>query len=105
MRPLVPPSVVMPQAVLLSMMILFELDGEPIFRLAAVVAIVDAALTLVIPLLHRISRTETPAADLMTPLEERNIAAIDEEISQLKRRLTHLEKLRASISEGPAQEA
>jgi len=45
-------------AVLLTAMVFWELENERMFRFVAMISIIDAALTLVIPLLHRISRTD-----------------------------------------------
>ena len=74
------------------------------FQFVATVSIVDAALTLVIPLLHRISKTDTNRTAMMMPLGERNVAAIDQEIVLLQKRITDLEKLRSEIA-GSAVEA
>lgn len=86
-------------AALLSAMILFELDDEGMFQFVAALAILDAALTLVIPLLHRISKADVHAA-IATPLEERNLAAIDEQIAVLQQQVKQLEKLRAELVAG-----
>ncbi len=85
-------------ALLLSIVIIWEIDEDQMFRFIAAVAIVDAALTLVIPLLHRISRTESRRGETMTALDERNVAAIDEELALLKKQIVALEKLRAEIA-------
>jgi hypothetical protein len=85
---------------LLCVMVIGEIDDDPMFRFVAVVSIVDAALTLVIPLLHRISKTDNDGGEIITPLDERNVAAIDEEITTLKTRITALEQLRSEISGG-----
>jgi hypothetical protein len=84
-------------AVIFSLM-LFESfrHGEGIIRATIALAIVDTALTLVIPILSRISRTEQPDELLESPLELRNAAAIDQEINLLRQRITELEKLRTS---------
>lgn len=84
-------------AVLISSVILFEINEDGVYRFMATVAIVDAALSLVIPLLHRISRTDRRGEDVSTALEARNVAAIDEEIEQLNRRIAVLEKLKTEI--------
>ena len=85
-------------ALLLSIVILWEIENERMFRFLAVVAIMDAALTLVIPLLHRISKTEANRSEMMMPLDERNVVALDEEIALLKKRIFDLEKLRCEIA-------
>ncbi len=87
-------------AALLSAMIIWEIDNDRMFRLVATVSIIDAALTLVIPLLHRISKTDANRKVMTTPLDERNVAAIDEEIALLKKRIVELEKLRSSLADG-----
>ncbi len=84
-------------AALLSVLVIWEIGEPGVYRLAAAVAIVDAALSLVIPLLHRISRSEHKAGDLGTPIEQRNLAAIDDEISRLQERITELEKLKSQL--------
>lgn len=92
-------------AILLSAMIILEpRDEDPWFRAVAVISIVDAALTLLLPLLHRISKTDAESAGITTALDERNVAAIDQEISRLRKRITELEKLRSDIA-GRAEDA
>ncbi len=84
-------------ALLLSVLAIWEIGEPGLYRLAAAIAIVDAALSLVIPLLHRISRSERKAGDLGTPIEQRNLAAIDDEITRLQERITELEKLKSQL--------
>lgn len=90
-------------AMLICIMIIWEIESEAVFRFLAAISIVDAALTLVIPLLHRISKTEDEPNLAITPLDERNIEAIDEEISTLKKRISKLEKLRSEIAGGTSK--
>ncbi len=85
-------------AVLLSITIIREIDEEAMFRFLAAVAIVDAALTLVIPLLHRIGRSDDRQGGTMTALDERNVDAIEQEIALLRKRISALEKLRFEIA-------
>ncbi len=85
-------------AVLLSITIIWELDNDRMFRFLGAISIVDAALTLVIPLLHRISRTDDQSATTMMALDERNVAAIEQQIYQLKKRIADLERLRSEIA-------
>ena len=85
-------------AALLSTMIVFEIDNDPIWRVVATLSIIGAALTLIIPILHRLGRTEQEGAALRMPLEERNLATIDEEIARTKSRLHELEKLRREVA-------
>ncbi len=86
-------------ASLIAAMILFEFDSESAFRALAALSIVGVALTLIIPLLHRITATQhgAGAIQLGTPLEQRNLAAVDKEIASLRERLSSLEKLRLEL--------
>lgn len=84
-------------ALLLCVMIVWEIDQDALFRLVVALAIVAAGMTLVIPLLHRISKSESPSAAVL-PLNERNLAAIDAEITLLRKRIAELEQLRAQVA-------
>jgi hypothetical protein len=86
-------------AFLFSMMVFeaFRVD-EGISRAMIALAIVDTALTLVIPILSRISKVENPAELAESPLELRNIAAIDHEIDLLRQRIAELERLRTKYT-------
>jgi hypothetical protein len=75
----------------------FRVD-EGISRAMIALAIVDTALTLVIPILSRISKVENPAELAESPLELRNIAAIDHEIDLLRQRIAELERLRTKYT-------
>jgi hypothetical protein len=90
-------------AVLLSVIVFWELENERMFRFVAMISIVDAALTLVIPLLHRISRTDDNHAHIAAPIAARNLAAIDDEIATLKKRIVELEKLRLEMDDRGAE--
>ena len=86
-------------ASLLCIMIFGEIDNERLIQFVGVLAIIDAALTMIIPLLHRISKADTTVqTELLSPLNERNIAAIDHELAQLHSRVAELEKLRTEIT-------
>jgi hypothetical protein len=91
-------------ALLLMTMLIWEIDNDRMYRFVVAVSIVNAALTLVIPLLHRISRTSGDRTESMTVLEERNVAAVDEEIARLTKRLATLERLRMEIAGGADEE-
>jgi hypothetical protein len=85
-------------ASLLSAQVLREFHGpvDDMLRPIAVLSILAIAITLVIPLLHRISQTDPN----FTPLslhEEQNSAAVDAEIEKLQRRLSHLQLLRSKL--------
>jgi hypothetical protein len=93
-------------ALLLWIMIIWEIDNDRMFRFLAALSILDAALTLVIPLLHRISKADDGSGSpTQTVLDERNVAALDHEIALLRKRLDSLEKLRAEIVGGTGEQA
>jgi hypothetical protein len=85
-------------------MIVWEIDDDRMLRFVVTVAIIDAALTLVVPLLHRISRTDADdGARIQTLLEERSLDALDQEIAKLKKRIEKLEAVRSEIAGGEAE--
>jgi hypothetical protein len=91
-------------AALISAMLIWEIEGARMFQFVAVVSILDAALTLLIPLLHRISRTERSGesaqvtrVNQLPPVDQRNVQALNQEIADLQKRLRQLEKLRSEI--------
>lgn len=86
-------------AILLIVMIFAEIENEGMFRLIGVVSIVDASLTLVIPILHRISRFGSREEALVSPLGEHSIVAIDAEIATLQKRIEQLKTQRAKIQD------
>ncbi len=90
-------------AVLLAVIVFWELENERMFRFVAMISIVDAALTLVIPLLHRISRTDDNHSHIAAPIAARNLAAIDAEVAALKKRIVELEKLRLEMVDRGAE--
>ncbi len=91
-------QVILGLAALIVMMIMDVYhDGDQVFRLMVVLAIVDAALTLAIPLLSRICRTYHPELERQSPIEQRNLAAIEEEIHFHQQKIVELEKQRATL--------
>ncbi len=84
-------------ASLLCVMIIWELDDKRMYRFVAVAAIVDAAVTLAIPLLSRISLSDHRKQRPASPIEQRNAFAIDQEIATLRERIEELERLRSKI--------
>ena len=92
-------------AALLVIIILAEIESDTAWRLVAALSIVVAAITLVIPILHRIGKMEAPPGEFLLPIDQRNVAAIDSEIEQLGRRMEDLKRLRAQISGGDAPAA
>ena len=71
-----------------------EGEKEGMFRLLAVAAIVDAAITLLIPIFHRLSRSAQPATPVLNGAvdsPEEKIGVVDQEIGELKARIGVLE--------------
>lgn len=85
-------------ALLLCVVVMWEVENDRMYRFLAVISIVDAALTLVIPLLHRIGKTDANRSAMMMPVDERNVVALDSEIALLKKRISDLEMLRSEIA-------
>ncbi|MHC4939315.1 MAG: hypothetical protein ACYTHK_10130 [Planctomycetota bacterium] len=77
--------VIFATATLIGGMLVFEADGEGLFRLLGVGAVVAAALTVLIPILHRLSP-----------------ARIDAEIARLRERLARLEEQKRRNERSPA---
>jgi hypothetical protein len=84
-------------AMMLSLIVFGEIDLDDVWRYIAAISILIAAITLVIPILHRISRIEGERAELLGPLEARNLTAIDQQIAELETRITQLKALRAQL--------
>jgi len=74
-------------ASLITAMIFFEIDETDMFRLLGVAAIVDAAITVLIPIFHRLSRKELSLA--AQGFSE--IQYIDAEILALQQKIAELE--------------
>ncbi len=78
-----------------SAVILFS-QGEDnffILRFIGVLAVVDAAVTVMIPVFHRLSRTEFIYDEAVST------AKIDAQITELKEQISHLEKQREEIND------
>ncbi len=84
-------------AVMLTIVIVEEVDSEALWRFIAALSIVVAAITLVIPILHRIGRAEGNKVELLMPIDQRNIASIEQEIARLRQQIEKLEKVKAAI--------
>jgi hypothetical protein len=73
-----------------------EISDEGVFRLLAVLGIVDAAFTLVVPVVHFLSRglveDQPPMAD------HQDLAQIDAELARLRQRIAELQTARAAIT-------
>lgn len=84
-------------ASLLCGIVIFEINSEEILRTVVAISILVAAITLVIPVLHRLGKISSTKEELLMPIEARNISVIDEQISQLERRISTLKHFRAQI--------
>lgn len=93
--------IILALASLISAIIVFELygDGSFIGRLIGVLAVIDASMTVMIPIFHWLSRDEF--ANSPTPTIER----IDKEIADLRSRISQLERQREDILRSQADEA
>ena len=90
-------------ALIITLMIWAEIDGELTFRLLGVAAILDGAITILVPIFHRLSRGDIEQSnDDCGP----SPAEIEREIAQLQSRLRQLERSReqAAWSIAPDQE-
>ncbi len=83
-------------ASLIVYLIFGEVEEGGMFRLLAVAAIVDAAITLLIPIFHRLSRSAQPATAVDSSEEE--IGAVDREICELKARIDVLEARKQELT-------
>lgn len=86
--------VILGVATIIVAMILGEVDSAGMFQLLGVAAIIDAAISLVIPILHRLSRAEVATGDS----RDSRRAAIDAELESLHRRIDELEQARAELA-------
>jgi hypothetical protein len=85
-------------ASIISYIFIFEppSEGTLVLRLIGVLAVIDAAITVMIPIFHRLSRTEF--VDIPT------VAEIEAKINDLKAQITRLEKQKDDVlrAEQPA---
>ena len=79
-------------ASLIVLMIFFEIDETGMFQLLGVAAIVDAAITILIPIFQRLSRPELASA--MGTNVAADDQAIDAEIARLKEKIAELERMK-----------
>ncbi len=84
-------------ALLLCCVIVGEIDERQVWRLIAAMSIVIAAFSLTVPILHRISKLDRLGEDLSSPIQARNLAAIDDEIVILQKRIALLQKTRERL--------
>jgi hypothetical protein len=79
-------------ASLIAVIIYLEIDETGMFQLLGVAAIIDAAITILIPIFHRLSGAEfATVADRTRGVDT---AAIDAEIAMLKERIAELERMK-----------
>lgn len=78
---------------IVSAIIVFDLSGDDnlVLRLIGVLSVVAASLTVMIPIFHRLSRSE------FLEFETPNVGTIDAEITRLKTQISRLEKQREDI--------
>ena len=78
---------------IISVIIIFELSGDDglVLRIIGVLSVVAAAMTVMIPIFHRLSRTEFIEFETLT------VSTIDEEIAGLKIQISRLEKQKEDI--------
>ncbi|QEF98382.1 hypothetical protein Mal15_24340 [Stieleria maiorica] len=98
--PFIATQIIYGLAILVSMIIVFEINSDLLWRFLAAHSIVVAAVSIVIPILHRISKTDSNRDALLMPVEARNVAAIDQQIAQLEERLAQLRTLREQLVAG-----
>ena len=78
-------------------MVVSEVFDETVWRYTAVLSIVIAALTLVIPILYRLGRNDRTQVETLMPNDQRSLAKIDEELATLRTRIKTLETLREQV--------
>jgi len=83
-------AVILGVAVIITIMVLFEIGESGMFRLLAVAAVLDAGITIVIPVFHRLSRAHV-IATTTHPKHTQSIAA---EIARLEQRIADLKEIK-----------
>lgn len=83
--------VILALASIISYILIFEPPSQDtiVLRLIGVLAVIDAAITVMIPIFHRLSRTEF--------VDVPSIVELDAKIDELKAQLTRLEKQKEDI--------
>lgn len=84
-------------AVMLVALMFGQIKSRELLTVILTLSIIDVALTFLIPLLHRVSKLDE-TQKVSSPMNDRNVAAIDEELAQLRKRISHLEKLRSELA-------
>ncbi|QDT01861.1 hypothetical protein K227x_02300 [Rubripirellula lacrimiformis] len=85
-------------ALLLCATVIGQIESSEVWRLIAALSIVVAAISLVIPILHRISRMGSRGDTLQSPVVDRNLASIDDEIGRLQIRIAELQRLKETMT-------
>lgn len=82
---------------IISAIIVFELSGDDglVLRLIGVLSVVAAALTVMIPIFHWLSRSEYLELEIVT------VEKIDAEIDRLRTQIFHLEKQKEDVLNAP----
>jgi hypothetical protein len=80
-------------ASLLSIMFIWQVSDDDLWRILGVLAILDAAISVTIPVLHRLGAHDAASHGV-------NVEAIDREIAALRQRILELEQQRAGILSG-----
>lgn len=87
-------AIVFGLASFITVLIWGEIEEDPMMRLLGVLAILNGAISIVIPILHRLSQKESDP----TRAESRpTLSEIDREISSLRDRLAELERMKDSL--------
>jgi hypothetical protein len=84
-------------ALVLTLLLWGEFDEGPMFRILGVAAILDGAVTVLIPILHRLSR---PDIDPHSDSAATRLTDIDQETARLRARLEELERMRQQLVRG-----
>lgn len=84
-------------ALILVAMLWLDLDEGPAFRWLGVAAVLDGAVTILIPILHRLSRSDLASSDDAIRPE---LADIDRQIAALQTQLRDLEAARQQLLAG-----
>lgn len=82
--------VILGVATMIAMIILLLIDNSGMFHLLGVAAVIDAAITILIPIFHRLSKTDDLSAN--------EIERIDQELGRLRTRITELEDRKRQLA-------
>jgi hypothetical protein len=92
-------GLVLAVAFLLNGLLWEEWTGETLFRLVGVAAILDGAITILIPIFHRLSQDDIPpSADPTLEQIDREIAQLEDRLKELKARKQAAERKKTSVA-------